>query len=435
MTVVRGQASIILLLLLLSALSGCSLLASHQVGSGEQAMRQHPDRYVVVTVVNSAQPMPADAASATHGYGGDGGYIVGAQASTLAKGIAATHHLQAVASWPIRTLGIHCLVYQMDDQADQGLVLQALSKDQRVESAQPLESFATQVGGVGGSVNVNSVTDYNDPYARLQGNLTTLSVPQAQRVSTGEGVKVAVIDTGVDSAHPDLAHRIVSERNFVDGDVEQFHRDAHGTAVAGVIAAVTNNHEGIAGIAPAARILALKACWQQESAAARCNSFTLALALSNAIESHADVVNLSLSGPFDPLLARLVQAGQSRGMLFVGAIPPQSTGAVFPTDVPGVIAVSVSGEGISSDKLSAPGREILTLTPGGHYDVASGSSMSAAEVTGVVTLIRARQPKLTSTGVRAALLQSMRGNNGIQAVNACVALIGLNDQRCLGTAH
>ncbi len=102
-----------------------------------------------------------------------------------------------------------------------------------------------------------------------------------------------------------------------------FGSDRHGTEMAGVIAAVANNREGIVGIAPNARLLVFKACWQAHSDAdaARCNSFTLARALTAAFDAHAQVINLSLAGPDDPLLGDLIREGLHRGVLFVGAAP------------------------------------------------------------------------------------------------------------------
>jgi subtilisin family serine protease len=120
-------------------------------------------------------------------------------------------------------------------------------------------------------------------------------------------VTVAIIDTGVDVGHPDLDRHTISQRNFVNTDSREFKLDRHGTEVAGVIGAVADNGVGIVGIAPDARLLALKACWQPSAGASRavCNSFTLAQALEATIVAHADIVNLSLAGPPDPLLARL----------------------------------------------------------------------------------------------------------------------------------
>src|SRR6202030_892738 len=119
--------------------------------------------------------------------------------------------------------------------------------------------------------------------------------------SRGEGVKVAIIDTGVDIEHPDLRGSIAAAVNFVDADDAQFRRDRHGTEMAGVIAAVANNGQGIVGIAPGARLFVFKACWQEQAGAdaAHCNSFTLARALSAAFDAHAQIINMSLAGPDD----------------------------------------------------------------------------------------------------------------------------------------
>ena len=89
------------------------------------------------------------------------------------------------------------------------------------------------------------------------------------------------------------ARSIAAAANFVDADDAQFRRDRHGTEMAGVIAAVANNREGIVGVAPEARLLIFKACWQAhaDEDAARCNSFTLARALAAAFDAHAQVVN------------------------------------------------------------------------------------------------------------------------------------------------
>ena len=100
--------------------------------------------------------------------------------------------LAEVSSWPIELLGVHCLVYEIGAGADLGQMVSAMARDRRVESVQPLYSFAT------------SSAEYNDPYAPLQKNLEQLSVPDAHAVSRGAGVRLAVIDTGVDTTHPDF---------------------------------------------------------------------------------------------------------------------------------------------------------------------------------------------------------------------------------------
>jgi subtilisin family serine protease len=226
--------------------------------------------------------------------------------------------------------------------------------------------------------------------------------------------------------------QIVARRNFVDADEHAFRLDRHGTAVAGVIAAVADNHIGIVGIAPAAHLLALKACWQSGAAArpAACNSFTLAQALESAIDLQADVVNLSLAGPADPLLARLVQRGMQHGMVFVGAAPPAGMQAGFPTDVEGVLAVAAAEDATGGGRyLLAPGHEVLTLVPDGHWDFASGSSIAAAEVTATVALVLAERPHTAAPELYRLLArtsQSLATHDAtFTSVNACAALADL----------
>jgi subtilisin family serine protease len=247
--------------------------------------------------------------------------------------------------------------------------------------------------------------------------------------SRGEGVKVAIIDTGADTKHPDLRGNIATAANFVDADDRQFQRDRHGTEMAGVIAAVANNGEGIVGIAPSARLFLFKACWQAQADAdaARCNSFTLARALVAALDVHAQIVNLSLAGPADPLLNDLIREGLRRGILFVGAAPPEmSAGKEGLMHQAGVIEVASAGsESAQSSAVYAPGREILTLLPGGRYDFASGDSIATAEVTGVLALLLAKKAALTASDAY-RLLRDSSGHSGAgSGVDACAALVSL----------
>jgi subtilisin family serine protease len=286
-----------------------------------------------------------------------------------------------------------------------------------------LQSFATRT------------EDYNDPYVGLQRGFQQMDVADAHPWSRGEGVKVAIIDTGADILHPDLRGNIVTAANFVDSDDQQFQRDRHGTEMAGVIAAVANNREGIVGIAPGARLLLFKACWQArlDADAARCNSFTLARALVAAFDAHAQIVNLSLAGPADPLLGELIREGQRRGVLFVGAAPADvSERGDALLDQPGVIEVASAGSpSAHGSALSAPGREILTLLPGGHYDFASGDSIATAQVSGVVALLLARNAGLSAADayrlLRDTSAHSDTGGGGA-LVDACAAVVSLIGQ-------
>ncbi|MGE5337467.1 MAG: S8 family peptidase [Gemmatimonadota bacterium] len=375
--------------------------------------RAHPEHYVVITVRNTPGVVNAYAASTPRGYGGQGSYRAGAEAVERAHEIAAVHHLREVAAWPIELLGVHCLVYEIPAQEKRDQVLAALRRDPGVESAEPLARF--EVRG----------TTYNDPYAGLQRNLRDMGIAASQQRSQGDGVRVAVIDTGVDVTHPDFGGRIASGGDFV-ADGRQV-AEAHGTAVAGIIAAVPNNGIGIAGIAPAARVLPLRACWSASGGAGECNSFTLAQALAAAMDAHASIVNLSLGGPSDPLLERIVERGMRRGIVFVGAVPASGQREGFPTGIEGVIAVDAAEHSTHAPRvLYAPGSDVFTLAPMARYDAASGSSVAAAEITAVAALLLARRPELNAREIEEMLGRSMTGGDVharvAASVNACIAL-------------
>jgi len=425
---VRAALNVFFSVVAALALAACSTIAP-QAKTGAQSIWEsagdveRANRYIVVTVRNRSTSLNLRAGSSGRDYGAIGAYGPAPRARAEVAALSSQYALRFVDAWPIEILQVHCVVYSVLQDANLNEVLERLRRDRRVESAQPLQAFNTQATASDASTSEPA----SEPYAHLQPHLAQLNVLSAHRITRGAGVRVAVIDTGIDERHPDLKGRIGAQRNLV-GSATAAHAERHGTAVAGVIAALDNNRQGIIGIAPAATVLALRACWPAQSGAARavCNTFTLAQALSAAIDLHADVVNLSLSGPNDPLLTRLVAAGQQRGMVYVGAIPPGDAPLGFPATVPGVIRVDVTHSASARDAaLRAPGVDILTLTPAGGYDFLSGSSLSAASISGGVALLIAHNPKLNRESVSDALAQSMivRDNIGATSVDLCVALM------------
>ena len=219
------------------------------------------------------------------------------------------HGLQRIADWPLTSIGVRCLVFSVNEEVSESL-LRDLQSHRFVETAQAMNYFTT------------SASEYNDPYFELQAGHNSMLIPATHTWATGKGVLVAVIDTGIDTMHPDLKDRIGGIHNFVDRSSSQFRADIHGTAIAGVIAANANNEIGIVGVAPEASILGLKACEQTGTQArtATCNSFTLAKAIDFAVDQRADVINLSLAGPRDPLLERLLGRAVEGGAIVVGAV-------------------------------------------------------------------------------------------------------------------
>ena len=184
-------------------------------------------------------------------------------------------------------------------------------------------------------------------------DLPALGIPEAHRRAQGAGVRVALIDTAVDARHPDLAGRIVHTHSFIGDNRGSGGSQRHGTAMAGIIGAVANNHVGIVGVAPLAQLEVFEACWQlaPDSDAAACNTFTLAKALAAALESGVPLVNLSVAGPSDALLSALVETGLRRGVVFVGAV---EAGSGFPAGLPGVIGAAGSESAVPPGALAAP---------------------------------------------------------------------------------
>ena len=395
-------------------LHGCSTAPS-RIAALPGTARVQPENFVVVTLRNdTASPNPY-AGSTARGYRAPGPYRASAAALAAVRGIATQHHLREVSAWPIELLGVHCVVFELPAGSERERVIGALRADSAVETAQPLARFDLQAA--------TAVSPYNDTYANLQRNLVEMDIAAAHRRSRGDGVRVALVDTGVDTAHPDFGGRLGAVRDFVlDGSSFE---ERHGTAVAGVIAAEPNNGIGIAGIAPRAELMALRACWSdprgtREAAGGACNSYTLAQALVAALDGRAAIVNLSLTGPGDPLLERIVARALGRGTVVVGALPASGRREGFPTAIGGVIAVGATGDSAVAPRiLRAPGTDVFTLSPRSRYDAASGSSLAAASVTAVAALALSLQPTLTASQLEATLARSMHGGS---AVNACAAL-------------
>jgi Subtilase family len=405
-----------------AALGGCAAM-----GPGDallmqsQADEEEQSRLIVVTVDNEA-PAPAPRPGSTQrGYTGSGTYVASSEARSAMRELAQQYMLTEIAAWPIAPLKVHCSVFRIPADRSREELLDTLSRDRRVKLAQPMNMFAS------------STQTYNDPYLEMQRGFRDIDAAGAQQWSQGEHVRVAIVDTGLDSKHPDFGGRVVVRRNFIDRDATRFGQDRHGTAVAGIISASANNSQGIVGVAPAVELVALKACWQLGAGeAARCNSLTLAQALVAAMDERTRIVNLSITGPSDPLLNLLVVAGSARGIIFVGAAPSDADPAGFPAGAPHMITVDSSGNGRARvGVLQAPGRDVVTLVPGGRYDFLSGASLATAHVTGAIALLLAKSPKLDSDAVRGLLSRSSSLHGKVASINACAAMAELtNAQGC-----
>jgi len=323
-------------------------------------------------------------------YGG--GYMTdtgSAARRRIAGELAAAHGLHLRDSWPMPAIGVDCFIMEDDSGAPLERVLADLARDARVDWAQPLSDYQ----GLGSA----------DPLYPVQPAAQAWHLADLHRVSTGRNVVVAVVDSGVDASHPDLAGQLALRRNFVDQLPDA--PEAHGTAVAGIIGAKTGNGVGIAGVAPGARIMALRACWETGNQPARCNTLTLAKAINFALENSARIINLSLGGPPDRLLQSLLDAAMARGIIVVGAADPQRPDGGFPASHPGVIAIARAGDRRPAlTRIAyAPGTDIPTCVPGARWGMVSGSSFAAAHVAGLAALLAEMRPRAAAQALRREL--------------------------------
>ena len=242
----------------------------------------------------------------------------------VAARLAREHGLAMDSDWPMPLLGVDCFVMTVPPDQSPGRIAQDLARDGRVAWAQTMNVFRAQ--------------GHDDPLFPMQPAARHWQLGALHDTVTGRQVRVAVIDSAVERTHPDLQRAIELSEDFVAGRAVP--AEAHGTAVAGIIAAQADNGIGIVGVAPQARVLALRACWQQAGEATLCSSLSLAQALQFAITHDAQVINLSLSGPPDALLARLLDIALGRGIAVVAAVDRGAVGGGFPAAHRGVVAVA-----------------------------------------------------------------------------------------------
>ncbi len=236
-----------------------------------------------------------------------------------------------------------------------------------------------------------------------------LHLLEAHRINNGDDVLVAVIDSKIDTAHPDLAGVIAGEYDAV-GTPDAAH--AHGTAMAGAIAA----HSKLIGVAPKVKLLAVRT-FSGSGETAQSTTFNVLKGLDWAASKNARIVNMSFAGPPDSLLEEMLAKANARGMILIAAVGnagPNSP-ALYPAADAHVIGVTATD---ADDKLmpqanrgpqvalAAPGVEILAAAPDGAYQVTSGTSVAAAHATGVAALLLAAKPKLTPAQVRSDLMRT-----------------------------
>ncbi|MDX1405021.1 MAG: S8 family serine peptidase [Woeseiaceae bacterium] len=380
------------------------------------AQDNNVDRDILVTFDNEGARSQSTAAAAP--YRNRKRYSIAAAARRNADSVREQYGLLEVDHWPIRSLSVYCFVYRVPPGEDRDAVIAMLRSDERIESVQALQEFET---------STDIVENYDDTYANLQHGLAILEISAAHRISRGKGVRVAIVDSLADADHEDLEGRL--ERIEVFSKRREMADADHGTAIASVIGANANNAKGIVGIAPEASLELFAACWaDDQSSKALCDSFTLAKALDKVLENPPQILNMSLTGPFDPLLVRLLQSAAAQGVVIVAARPTTPTDRNrFPSSLDFVIGVANSEQrddaSNASGDIFAPGMQIMVAVPNNAYDFRSGSSLAAAHVSGAIALLFAVSPEITFDSVVSLLQKSQFAEiRDTVSINACMAL-------------
>lgn len=266
----------------------------------------------------------------------------------------------------------------------------------------PLVRFV-QLDGI-----VRATRTPNDEFWAGQWASVRTRAPQAWDLTTGSrSVVVAVVDSGVAAAQPDLAGRVLPGYNFVAGNTDTADDDGHGTAVAGVVAATGDNAIGVAGYCWQCSILPVKVLDSQGLG----YDSALAQGILWAVDHGARVINTSLGGPVEDLtVAAAAQYAQLHGVLVVAAAGNDGSGTLdYPAALPGVLSVSASDANDQlypwsnqGSTLSAPGENLTTGSDGGYVSFV-GTSSAAPVVSGIAALAFSVAPDATPAAVSQAL--------------------------------
>lgn len=328
----------------------------------------------------------------------------------VAAEIARDNGLELIEGWPMPLIGVDCYVMRVPDGQSLDSVIEQVSQHPLVAWSQRLHSYET----------LSDPAAPDDPLFPVQPAATEWRLADLHELATGRGTTIAVIDSKIETSHPDLSGQFAASRDFLanrPGGAEN-----HGTGIAGVIAAKADNGMGMVGIAPGARLMALRACFERPrgtGTTSTCDSLTLAKALHFSLERGADVINMSLSGPADPLLASLIGVALERHIAVVAAFDAERPGGGFPASVPGVISVAEESlPSVPARVYRAPGRDVPTTQPGGRWYLVNGSSFAAAHISGLLALLREERRGAASATALA------RSPSGI--VDACATLVGIS---------
>lgn len=291
----------------------------------------------------------------------------------------------------------------ISENADIKLTLEQYQKDPQVEWAQPVYLY-------------RALWEPDDPYYRngLQWNLSRINAPAAWNIARGEpAIAIAVVDTGADFSHPDLSGNLLPGYNVLAPGTLPADDCGHGTHVAGIIAAETNNNLGVAGVAGECRLLPVKALDSEGYG----DTLDIAEGIRWAADNGAKVINMSLGGAAedDFVLKEAVEYAHQRSVVIVAASGNDSAAEVnAPACYAHVVAVGSSSKQDSLSTFSNYGEALDMLAPGegiysaypvnkGSYASCSGTSMATPQVSATAALIFAIHPDYSAEEVETLL--------------------------------
>jgi subtilisin family serine protease len=311
---------------------------------------------------------------------------------------------------PLGLLGGDLHRYRLGPHDDVASIIAVLRSRAMVAAAEPNFRFSLEDDAAASAADRTN-GDAIPPEMPIQYAVEVLHLREAHALAKGGGVRVAVIDSGLDTTNPEIGERIVDRFDAVGG---AFAPHSHGTAMGGAIVA----HRNLVGIAPNAELIAIRA-FSGSSQLADGHGFDILRGLQFAVTHGARVVNMSFAGPRDSFLKQAIEEARRQGVVTIAAAGNGGPGAapLYPAAEPSVIAVTATdANGApfaganrgSYIALAAPGVRILAPGLGNAVQICSGTSIATAEVSGIVALMLERHATATPDDIRRDLGMSAR---------------------------
>lgn len=296
-----------------------------------------------------------------------------------------------------RIAGINVHIVQLPAQASEKAIAALLAKNPNIKFAEPdmiLKPDATA----------------NDPYYGSAWHLPKIGAPAAWDTASGRAIIIAILDSGVDASHPDLAGKLVAGWNFYDNNSNTSDVYGHGTKVAGAAAAITNNSLGVAGVAGGATIMPIRVTATTGSAPIS----AMASGLTWAADRGARVANLSFQAAGYSTIQSAAQYLKNKGGLLTTAAGNSGTQQTFAYTDTLIVASATDANDAKTSwssygnfvSVAAPGAGIYSTVRGGGYAAVNGTSFAAPVTAGVVALMMATNPTLPASKIQSLLYAS-----------------------------